>query len=170
EIKDYSTRRGVIVPILPKIHKLLKENAEQDKLACIEPPEHLITWQHKMRRELVDINRRFLIAVDGPNVAGFFFYRYDGKKIYIEDFQVAWAYRNNANVIEGFLKKLEFDKGTTDAVFYASERVKIEANSEILASKGYDVKKTDDEGWEELGPLKQTAGALKMRYIRGGSV
>jgi hypothetical protein len=168
EVKDYSARRGVIVPILPKIHAMIKENAEKDTIAGIAPPEHIITWTQKMRKLLMDIKRRFLVASDGGNLAGIFFYRYDETKIYIEDLQIAWAYRNNPGVIEGFLKRLEFDAGTKDATFFVSERVKIEADKEILAAKGF--KETHDGGWEELGSLQKTAAALKLRYNRSASL
>jgi hypothetical protein len=120
-IHDYSNRRGVLVPLLPKVHALLKEIAERDKISGLETPEHVITWQQKKRKELTEINRRFLIAMDGEILAGIFFYRYEGKKIFLEDVQTAWAYRNNPRVMEGFLKKLEYDAGTKDAIFFASK-------------------------------------------------
>jgi hypothetical protein len=167
EINDYSSRRGVIVPLLPKIHAMLKENAENDKLAGLEPPEHVITWTQKMRKDIVDINRRFFVALDGANLAGILFYRYDGTDIYIEDLHVAWPFRHNAGVIEGFIKRLEFDGGTKDAKFFASDRVKIESDKEILESKGF---KSRGEGWETLGTFKQTVAALKLRYNRGVSI
>lgn len=165
EIHDYSGRRGALVPFFPKIHAMLKENAERDKMAGLEPPEHIVTWTQKLRKVLLDINRRFIVAADGGNLAGVFFYRYDATKVFIEDLQIAWAYRNNPNVIEGFLKKLEYDQAAKDATFYASERVKIDSDKEILAAKGF--KTTHEDGWEELGTLQQAAGAIKIRYSRG---
>ena len=162
EIMDYSSRRGVIVPILAKIHAILKENAEKDKTQ--EPPPHIITWQQDKRKELLDINRRYLVALDGNVLSGFFFYRYDGGKIYIEDIQVAWSHRNNPHVIDGFLKKLEFDPGTKDAAFYASERVKRDADKEMLASKGF--KEEHEGGFEKLGTFSQASAAIKIRYSK----
>jgi hypothetical protein len=167
DINDYSSRRGVLVPLFPKIHGMLKENAERDKLSALEPPEHIITWQQKMRQSIVDVNRRFFVALDGGNLAGIFFYRYDGKSIYIEDVQTAWAYRKNPDIIDGFLKKLEFDAGTRDATFFASERVKSDSDKEMLASKGF--KETHADGWEKLGTFSQAAAAIKLRYNRGSA-
>ena len=161
-IHDYSNRRGVLVPLLPKVHALLKEIAERDKLS--EAPEHVITWQQKKRLELTDINRRFLVAMDGEILAGIFFYRYadSATKVFLEDVQVAWSYRNNPRVIEGFLKKLEYDAGTKDAAFFTSERIKHDADKEILASKGL-ATETDNE----LGSFPQMVAAMKIRYNRG---
>jgi hypothetical protein len=168
EIHDYSSRRGVLVPLLPKIHAMTKDNVAKDKLTNLEPPEHVVTWTQKMRKVILDINRRFIVAVDGGNLAGIFFYRSDlrvGKKIFIEDVQVAWAYRNNPHVIDNFLKKLEYDQNTKDATFYASERIKIDHDKELLAAKGF--KTTHEDGWERLGTFSEAAGAIKIRYNRG---
>jgi len=162
QINDYSGRRGVLVQFFSRIHALLKENAERNPV--LVPPEHVITWTQKMNGVLVDVNRRFFIAIDGNNLAGIFFYRYDGDRILIEDVQTAWAYRNNPNVIEGFLKKLEYDQGTKSATFYASERVNLDADKELLATKGF--KDTHEGGFEKLGTLSQAAGALRLRYNR----
>ncbi|MCL2225972.1 MAG: hypothetical protein FWB96_13475 [Defluviitaleaceae bacterium] len=164
EIHDYSSRRGALVPLLPKIHAMLKENASRDKLSVTEPPEHIISWRQKMRRTIVDINRRLLVALDGGSLAGIFFYRYDGANIYIEDVQTAWTYRKNPAVIEGFLKRLEYDAGTKTATFFVGERVKIEADKEMLAAKGF--KEAHEGGWEKLGTLSQAAAAIKLRYGR----
>jgi len=174
EINDYSNRRGVIVPMLPKIHAMLAENATRDKLASLEPPEHLIIWTQKMRSVLTDVNRRFFIAQDGGFLAGIFFYRYEktdaqtdaGAKIFLEDVQVGWAFRNNSGVIDGFLQRLDFDAPAKDATFFASERVKSEADKEILAAKGFK-KELDENGYEKLGNYSQAVAAVKLRYNRG---
>jgi hypothetical protein len=185
EINDYSSRRGVLVPLFPKIHAMLKENSERDKFSNLEPPEHLIIWQQKIRQVILDINRRFIVAMDGGNLAGIFFYRIgkvdgvgkidgigkvDGNegKIFIEDVQAAWSYRNNTHIIDGFLKKLEFDKHSKDATFYASQRIKIDYDKELLAAKGF--KTVHEDGWEKLGTYSQAAGAIKIRYNRGVGV
>jgi hypothetical protein len=165
EFHDYSNRRGVLVPLLPKVHAMYKENSVRDRLSAIEPPEHLITWQHKQREILVDINRRFLVALDGNTLVGVLFYRHAGKDIYIEDLQIAWPYRNNPHIIDGFLKRLEYDPLTKEAVFYASERIKIEADEEVLVAKG--LKKKHIDGWENLGSFSKASLALKLRYNRG---
>ncbi|MCL1878563.1 MAG: hypothetical protein FWF80_06870 [Defluviitaleaceae bacterium] len=168
EINDYSNRRGVIVPMLPKIHAMLVENATRDKLASLEPPEHLIVWSQKMRKVLTDVSRRFFVAQDGGFLAGIFFYRYEGEKIFIEDVQIAWAFRNNPGVIDGFLQRFDYDQGTKDATFFASERIKSEADKEMLASKGF--KKELEDGWERLGTYSQAVAAIKLRYNRSVSI
>ena len=167
EIHDFSARRGALVPYFSQIHAMIKENALRDRFGNLQPPEHLVTWQHKMRKELVDINRRFVVALDGGQLTGVLFYRVDGTDIYIEDIQVAWAHRNNPAIIDGFLKRLEHDQtaGAKGAVFYASERIKIDMDTEKLVARGHKVERVD--GWEQLGTLAQTAAALKIRYNRG---
>ena len=163
EFFDYSSRRGVLVPLLPKVHALLPENAKNDKTSGQEPPEHIITWQQKIRQQVVDINRRFLVAKEGEDLAGLLFYRFQGTDIYIEDLHVSWKHRNNIQVVEGLLKKLEFDQGAKDASFYASNRVKIEHDKEILADRAREER---SDGWEALGSLGQTINALRIRYTR----
>ena len=118
-----------------------------------------------MGKNLSDVNRRFLVALDGPVLAGVFFYRYEGSNIYVEDLQINWAYRNNPKVLEGLLKKLDYDHGTKDAIFYAGERIKAEADKEMLASVG--IKEVHENGWEQLGKLSSAVAALKLRYNRG---
>jgi len=167
EFIDYSSRRGTMVALLPKIHALLTEISVRDKIAGITPPEHLVTWQHKARKELIEIQRRFLVAMDGNLLAGLFFYRYDKENknnIYIEDVQIAWVFHKNPLVLEGLLKKLEYDADARNATFFASNRIRIETNKEILASVGFKEKKEGD--WENLGNFKEMANALKVRYSR----
>ena len=170
EFIDYSTRRGAMVALLPKIHALLTELAVRDKIAGLTPPEHLVTWQHKARKELLEVHRRFLVAMDGNLLAGLFFYRYDENKenegnIYIEDVQIAWVFQKNSLVLEGLLKKLEYDADARNANFFASGRIRIETNKEILASVGF--KEVKEGEWENLGNFKEMANALKTRYSRG---
>jgi hypothetical protein len=165
---DYSNRRAVLVPLLAKVHELLKEIAVKDKLSGLETPEHVISWQHKKRRELTDINRRFLVAMDGDNLAGIFFYKYDGTDIYLEDVQIAWKYKNNPHAIEGFLKKLEFDAGAKGAIFYSGKRIRNEAEKEILALKSAvppnNGTKSSFPAYEKLGDFSQMSDAMKIRY------
>ena len=162
EIHDYSSRRGALIPLLPKIYEMLKDNSERDKLSGLAPPENIITWKQKTGKAILDVNRRLLVALDGGVLAGIFFYRHDGTDILIEDVHTAWAYRRNPGVIDGFLKKLEYDAGTKNATFYASDRVKIDADKEMLAAKGF--KATYEDGREKLGTLAQAAAAIKIRY------
>jgi len=169
EFIDYSTRRGAMVALLPKIHALLTEIAVRDKIAGITPPEHLVSWQHKARKELLEVNRRFLVAMDGNLLAGLFFYRYNKDKagknnIYIEDVQIAWVFHKNPLVLEGLLKKLEYDADARNANFFASNRIRVETNKEILASVGFKEEKEGD--WENLGNFKEMTNALKVRYSR----
>ena len=134
EFLDCSSRRGVLVPLIPKLHAMLTENATKDKTSGMAPPEHLITWRQKINAQLVDINRRFIYAMDNGSLAGIFFYRYQGTDIYIEDVQIAWTHRTNPQILEGMIKKLEYDGGARGATYFASDRIKIEANEEILAA------------------------------------
>ncbi|MCL2840545.1 MAG: hypothetical protein FWE05_07190 [Defluviitaleaceae bacterium] len=162
---DYSSRRGALVPLLPKMHKMFTENAMNDTLSGIAPPENIIIWRQKMSSRLVDISRRFLVAYDTDVLVGILIYRYDSTDIYIEELQISWLYRDNPNVLEGLIKKLEYDSGTKDATFFASERIKIEADKEKLAAVG--ISEARENGWEKLGSLPVTIAALKIRYNRG---
>jgi len=164
EFIDYSNRRGALVGLQPSIYNMQKENALRDKLSVIHPPEHIVTWSQKMKANLLDIHRRFLVAMDGKVLAGILFYRYQGTHLYIEDLQIAWAYRKNWAVVEGLLKKLEYDTNAKDATFFASERIKSDADKEILASVGF--KETHEGGWENLGGMSAAIGQLKLRYNR----
>jgi len=164
EFIDYSSRRGALVGLQQSIYNMQKDNALRDKLSGIQPPEHIVTWSQKMKVNLLDINRHFLVAMDGKVLAGILFYRYQGANLYIEDLSVPWAYRKNPKVIDGLLKKLEYDANARDATFFASERIKSEADKEILASVGF--KETHEDGWENLGNMSVAVGKLKLRYNR----
>ncbi|MCL2203899.1 MAG: hypothetical protein FWB88_08170 [Defluviitaleaceae bacterium] len=172
EFIDYSSRRGAIVSLLPKVHALLKELSVKDKLCGLEPPETLVMWRQKINPLLLDINRRFLFAMEiaGPDkreILGYMFYRYDGsgpERVYIEDMQVAWRHRRNAGVVAGLILKLEKDPRTKNAVFYGGERLRVTTDKELLANVGF--KETFPDGWEPLGNLKEATGALRIRYTR----
>lgn len=156
EVFDRSTRRGTLVPMLKNIYTLIASNTPST--------ENMILWSHKMRKNLLDINWRFLTVMSGNDIVGLLFYRYDGNSIYIEEMQVARAYSNDPQVVESLLKKLELDPGVKDAIFYANDRMKQEVNKEILASVGF--KEEIDGGWECLGNFSETNNTLKLRYIR----
>ena len=164
EIYDYSNRRGILVPMLPKMYEIITKNATLDKMAGIAPPEHIITWQHRVKKELTDLSRRFIVAMDCGTLAGFLFYRYQGGDVYIEELQIAWIQRNKPQILDGFLKKLELDAGTENALFYVNDRIKTEASKEILASVG--LREKHEGGWECLGDRTATSTALRIRYIR----
>jgi hypothetical protein len=175
EFIDYSSRRGAIVPLLPKIHALLKENSGKDKSGSLAMPENLVIWRQKINPHLLDISWRFLFAMELKNpgqgqreVTGFIFYRYPINQpdtLYIEDMQIAWAKRNDPTVVLGLITKFESDPKTKNAVFFGSERLKMLADKEILAGVGF--KETFPDGWEPLGTAKEAMDTLKKRYGRG---
>jgi len=162
ETVDFSNRRGALVGLLPHIYAILKDNAANDKSLRAKAPEHMVTWLQKAKRNLTDINRRFIVCMDAMVLAGYLFYRYKGKDIHIDDLQIAWNYRGDANILNGMLKKLEYDPGTKDAIFYAGEAIKVPKDTEILESVGF-VHDFGSEG-ENLGSLGATVNALKSRY------
>ena len=163
EVQDFSSRRGAIVPVLPSVHAMLAENSKH--IASTSPPEHIIIWTQKMRKILMDINRRFFLAMDGKIVAGVFFYRIEGGNVFFEDVHVAWTYRNNSSVVDGFVQRLEYDASLKGATFFAGKNVRSDADQEILMAKGFE-RGLDENGYEKLGTLSQAAGALKARYGR----
>lgn len=164
EFTDYSSRRGAVVALLTDMHAMLTENAKKDTLGVTTAPEHIVSWKQKVNATLRDVNRRFVVATEVNKLVGVFFYRYEGTNLYVEDLHVAWAYRHNAKVVEGLLKKLDFDPMAKDAMFFAGERVKVESDKEILASVGF--KQQHEGGWENLGNMTSAVGALKLRYSR----
>ena len=155
-ISDYSNRRGALVPLLKPIYSILSQNVGEI--------ENIIFWQQKMRKNLVDISWRFLVAKQEADLVGFFFYRYSGTNIYIEELQLAKAYRNNQQALDGLLKKLEQDHNAKTATFFSNDRMKLEHNKEILASVGF--KDTFEDGWENLGGFESAVNAIKVRYSR----
>jgi hypothetical protein len=172
EFIDYSSRRGAIVPLLPKIHALLKELAEKDKLCGLESPVNITLWKQKINPQLLDVSRRFLFAMEiggeKREIAGFLFYRCDPRepgKLYIEEMQIAWSCKNKAAAVAGLIAKLETDPGAKTAVFFGSERLRLMADKELLAEVGF--RETFPDGWEPLGNIKEAVGSLKLRYNRG---
>jgi len=156
EVFDHSGRRGALVPMLKNIHALIAQNVPQT--------ENFILWSHKMRKHLVDINRRFLTVSADTTLAALLFYRYEDTTIYIEEMHVSPLHIKNPQVVEYLLKKLELDPGTKDAIFYANDRMKLAANKEILAAAGF--KDEHAGGWECLGDFSATCNELKLRYTR----
>ena len=169
EITDYSGRRGAMVPLFPKIHEITKENVQRGKFAKLEQPEHVVTWQHKMRKVILDISRRFIVARDDAFLAGIFFYRIDAQNqqiVYVEDVQVAWAYRNSSEIMDGFLRRVEKDPiaGVKGVTFYAGKRIRIDVETEKLVARGHKFER--ESGWEKLGTFAEAAAALKARYSK----
>jgi hypothetical protein len=167
EIHDYSNRRGVLVPLLPKIHALLKETAEKETLAAFEPPEHIILWKQTMHKKLVEIHRRWLMVLDGPALAGFMFFHFGrDKNIYLDEIRTAWAYRHNKGVFTLLHDRFINDphiKSKTDITVYGGVNIRREANQEILASVGFE--QTFENNLEPLGSPSEAAAILKLRYL-----
>ena len=179
EAVDYSGRRGVIVSMFDAIYALLKKNAEKDVMAHLPPPEHIILWKQSMRGQLMDVNRRWFFAFDGKTLAGLAFFHLggaspanpsplvpaSGENIYLDEFQLDWAYRHSDAAFNVLLEKFANDREVAAAAaIFASERVKNEENKEILASVGF--KDTPPDGYQRLGTTQETASALKQRYRR----
>ena len=168
EYIDYSGRRGRIVPLLVQVHGLLKELSKKDKLCGLEMPETYTGWRQKMSPMLLDINRRFIFAMEpdakgGRTVVGYLFYRHGDKgRLYVDDMQVSWAKRGDAMVAAGMLAKLDYDAKAREALFFGSERLRKMQDKEILAGVGF-VEKFPD-GYEPLGEMKEAVAALKLRY------
>lgn len=157
------------MPLLPRVHGLIRELAEKDKSGGPDMPETLVTWRRIMGEQLLDIHRRFLFAMDigsgRRDVLGFIFYRCDApERIYIEDMQIAWKERYNAAVLDGLVTKLQLDPRAKDAQFFGSEKLKLVPDKEILAGVGF--RDTFPDGWEPLGDCKEAMGTLKVRYTR----
>jgi hypothetical protein len=167
EVNDYSNRRGAMVPLLPKIHEMLAEASARDTVAGIKPPINYILWKQEISRRLVDIYRRWVAIMDGPVVAGVFFYHFGDKdkSIYIDELRIAWAYRNNNTVINMLCDRFANDNAIKKvSSVYASENIKKESSQEILATVGFE--KQFENGWEPLGNPVDAAAAIKLRYSR----
>ena len=165
KVTDYSTHRGGVVTLLPKIHAMFKENARNDKAGVLKNPGHIITWQQLIKKQLTDINRRFIIATYQTELAGLLFYRYENGNAYIEEMQFATAHKNQVAAFDALFKKVEMDPKAHGAVFFVSDRIKLERNKEILASVGF--KDSVENGYEKLGSLAEAASSLKLRFFQG---
>jgi hypothetical protein len=166
EFIDYSARRGAIVSLLPQVHKLLKERVQTE-------PETFVMWRHKMSPCLLDINRRFLFAMQNLDVGkwevlGFLFYRTEAdfpQKMYIEDMHIGNKYKEKPALVQGLISKMERnDPRVKEAEFVGSMRLRKPIDKEILADVGFHDSFPD--GWEPFGNWKDTMGALKARYDR----
>ncbi len=165
EVIDFSSRRGALVPLLPKIHALLTVNAVKDKVAGIAPPENIILWKHRAHREILEIHRRFVLVMDGNSVTGLLFYHFKEDSVYLDQFQIAWEYRHNPAVLDIMTDKFAANREVKACgSVYAGENVKAPADKELLASVGF--KETFPDGWEPLGTVAEAVGALRTRYAR----
>ena len=129
EFIDYTNRRGALVRLQDSIYNMQKDNAQRDKLALAPPPTHIVSWTQTMKRNLLDVNRHFIVAMDNKKLAGILFYRYSGTNLYLEDFHIAWGYRSVPQVAEGLLKKVELDTKSKDATVFASVQIKTDADT-----------------------------------------
>ena len=117
KVTDYSNRRGGVVNLLPQIHSMYKENALADKSGVLQNPGHIITWQQQIKKRLMDINWRFLIATQRDRIVGVLFYRYEISNAYIEELQFHKNFESDTEAFDQIFKKLEMDKKSGDAVF-----------------------------------------------------
>ncbi|MDR1664177.1 MAG: hypothetical protein LBR83_04550 [Clostridiales bacterium] len=164
EAIDYSSRRGVIVPMMDMIYDLIAENIEKDKQAGFPPLENKIIWKQRFRVALMEIERRWVFVMEGKLTTALLFYRFSGgDKLFIDELMVAWPYRNNKMIFPMLLDKFRFDDAVKKySAIYAGERVRVEENAEILAAAGF--KGEYENGYQLLGSLPEAVDALKMRY------
>ena len=131
EVFDYSARRGALVPLLASIYKIICETK-------IKNPENFIFFKQRMSKLLIDINYRWIIINENKQLAGFLFYRYEGKNIYITDLHISKSVKTPVDAITMLIKKMEYDQGTKTADFYENDFL--------------------------LGDLKKTSDTLILRY------
>ena len=166
-VVDFSNRRGAIVHLLPQVHALINGGLPGGSSS----PSNYVLWNHNMSKALVDVNRKWLFALEETrkvrstdNVKGIFFYRLgtDGRSVYVDTLIAP------KGIIEPLLTKFERD----DAVkvresFYVSRNIRKEAAEEILETVGLqDENAFDGEGYQLLGGLAEAVNELKMRYLR----
>ena len=155
EVMDQSARRGAIVPLLDSVYKIIAANGT--------PMTHIITWKQKMSKNLVDINWRFIVAIEAGRLVGFLFYRYQGPNIYIEELHTAPDKKTDASIIQGLLAKLELDNGTKGAAFYINGRMQLAKREEMLAAVG--LVPELENGWQCIGNLEEVKNEIKGRYL-----
>jgi hypothetical protein len=114
----------------------------------------------------VDIHRRWLVVLDGPALAGLFFFHFkpDGN-IHLDELRIAWPYRNNNAVFNQLLSRFTNDPSVKNApAVFAGKNIKRESAEEMLASVGFE--EHNAGGNDPLGSPGEAAGALTVRYIR----
>jgi len=186
---DYSFRRGVLVPLLKQIYTIISQN--------VAGTENIITWQQKMRKNLIDINWRFIIAVDGANLLGFIFYRYANSHKEQLDFALCEnairtlqadcraKFDTTQNQIAIYIEEMQIAKGCMANQLVLDSLVKkleqdqgtkdatLFANDRMKKKLNKEIlasvgfKDVIEGGWENLGGLTSTINALKIRYSRG---
>ena len=168
EALDYSNRRGIIVPMLEGIYKMISEQASGDKRANLPPLPNRVIWKQRMRRELVDIKTRWIFALDGAAIAGFLFFRAaeesgGGLSAYIEELAIAAEYRGEGLALGALIDKFmneNYIRGGPRV--FAGERIRRGDGEELLASVGLGGEYPG--GYEPLGTPNEAAEALRDRY------
>ncbi|MCL2399228.1 MAG: hypothetical protein FWC91_05735 [Defluviitaleaceae bacterium] len=162
-IVDLSGRRGAIVHLLPDVYELLKKNDSSIL--------NKVLWTHDINKVLVDINYKWVFALEGTNVLlGMMFYQLgsDGESVYINTLAAKNIAPGKNAILEALLKKFEQDATIKlRKSFYVSREIKREASVEILETVGLqDESVYDNNGYQLLGDLGDTVNALKIRYLR----
>jgi len=147
---DYSSRRGAIVPLLPRVHAILTHHSA-DKSTFITAPGNITIWRQQMNKLVIDVNRRWIIALDDKILVGFLFYRHDGNNIIIDYLQLAQGY--DIKVVELMLKKLEFDPAAREARYVKGEFVLPEIHKSPVPN-------------EDLGTMAEAMTVIRQRYSR----
>ena len=165
EFQNLSRRRGMVTQLSPQVYELLQANAVQDKMSGILAPPHIIMWRHQFKKNVLDINWRFIFAIssnEGENaVAGFLFFRILGQDITLEELQLSPAYHGEY-LINGFVTEIEKEVDTAQAVLFAGSRIRLDANAEAINMVGLG----NYPSVTRLGNLGEAALELKSRYIR----
>ena len=162
EAVDYSGRRGVIVQFLPQVYEIILRDARADRAETIEPPENIIFWKQRMRKELVDTSRRYIFLMENDAVRGFAFYRFgEGSRVYLDEFQVT-----TRGGLDLLLTKLQQDTSLAAKEFYAGGRIRVDRDEEMLAAVKLSRGRGED-GFESLGGLSETVNILRLRYGQG---
>ena len=155
-IADYSARRGAIIHFFPQIYELLRDYCEL--------PNKII-WTQQIKRQIVDINRRYILAVDNSKfsnakVLGFLFFKKHDEKILIDYFCV-----REKGVASALLEKFLRDDAVKAAkTFCISEAIKKEENDESLERVGLLDNSGFKDGYMEIGGYAETLKILKTRY------
>ena len=156
-IVDLSRRRGAIVHLLPQVYELLQKSGHG--------LPNRILWTQGMRKAVVEINRKWIFALEGTyHLRGLMFYHLgaDGKSLYLDAFEA-----NNTKIFELLITKFSNDSTVKNQeIFYIGRNIRREAAEEMLESVGLqDDSVYDDDGYQNLGGLAETVKALKLRYL-----
>ena len=150
---DYSGRRGAIVPLLPKIYELYKARGLTQ--------DHYVHWSQAVRKELVDIRTKWVIAQQGTDLKGLLQYRVDADTLYVE----VLLLQPGVDVMP-VLKKFERDGVVRSCgTFYFSRNLKKTTNNEILDSVGLlSEPEYHENGYRRIGDLNSALTELQLRY------